>query len=196
MKAQQVTDLIYQALETEMGGVKIYKSAVKSAKNRDLKKEWTEYLEQTQMHEQVLRTLCVQLGLDPDKETASRKIVRHKGEALLKAMEMGRRTGDGDVAQMVAAECVVNAETKDHANWELIGEVGKRTKGPKGSAIREAYEEVEDQEDEHLYHTMGWCRELSMKALGMPAQLPLPEEKKDVKTAIGASRAKQARRPR
>ena len=32
-------------------------------------------------------------------------------------------------------------------------------------------------------------------ALGLPAVLPPPEEEKDVKTAIGAARAKQARKP-
>jgi len=39
----------------------------------------------------------------------------------------------------------------------------------------------------------GWARELCIQALGMPAVLPPPEEEKDVKTAIGAARAKQAR---
>jgi len=59
--------------------------------------------------------------------------------------------------------------------------------------LKEAHEQVEDQEDEHLYHTQGWTRELWMEALGMKAVLPPPEEAKDVKTAIGASRAEQAR---
>ena len=54
---------------------------------------------------------------------------------------------------------------------------------------------MEDEEDEHLYHTAGWTRELWIESLGMPAQLPPPEEEKDVKTAIGAARAKQARNP-
>jgi hypothetical protein len=49
-------------------------------------------------------------------------------------------------------------------------------------------------EDEHVYHSAGWCRELWIKSLGMKAVLPPPEEEKDVKTAIGAARAKQARR--
>ena len=53
---------------------------------------------------------------------------------------------------------------------------------------------MEEQEDEHLYHTAGWGRELSIKALGMPAVLPPPEEQKEVKTAIGAARAKMARK--
>lgn len=36
----QVHELLYQALETEMGGIKIYESAVQCAVNPDLKKEW------------------------------------------------------------------------------------------------------------------------------------------------------------
>ena len=60
----------------------------------------------------------------------------------------------------MAAECVTLAETKDHLNWELIGEAAKRVKGDHGKALRSAFEEVESQEDEHLYHTTGWCREL------------------------------------
>jgi hypothetical protein len=32
-----------------------------------------------------------------------------------------------------------------------------------------ATEEVEDEEDEHLYHTTGWSRELWISALGFPA---------------------------
>ena len=39
----------------------------------------------------------------------------------------------------------------------------------------------------------GWCRELWIQSLGMDAVLSPPEEQKDVKTAIGASRAEQAR---
>jgi hypothetical protein len=53
---------------------------------------------------------------------------------------------------------------------------------------------VEEEEDEHLYHTMGWARELWLESLGLPAVLPPPEEKKHTKSAIGAERAKQARK--
>ena len=60
--------------------------------------------------------------------------------------------------------------------------------------VRDAQPEVEEQEDEHLYHTTGWSRELWIQSLGMPAVLPPPEEEKEVKTAIGAARAKQARK--
>ena len=55
----------------------------------------------------------------------------------------------------MAAECVVDAETKDHANWELIGEVAKKSEGVQKEALKAAHDEVEDEEDEHLYHTAG-----------------------------------------
>jgi hypothetical protein len=89
---------------------------------------------------------------------------------------------------------VVTAETKDHQNWELLGEVAKRITGEEGKALKEACEKVEDQEDEHLYHSMGWSRELWIESLGLPAVLPPPEEEKDVKTAGDAARAKQSRK--
>jgi hypothetical protein len=71
----------------------------------------------------------------------------------------------------------------------------EKLKGDEGRALKEAHRKVEDQEDEHLYHTAGWSRELWVDALGMPAELPPPEEEKDVKSAVGAARAKAARRP-
>jgi rubrerythrin len=194
MKPEQVHELLYQALETEIGGVQVYQTALRCVVNEDLKEEWEEYLEQTQTHEQVLRDVFETIGLDPEAETPGRKVVRHIGESLVKAMEMALEAGDPDAAQLVAAECVVEAETKDHLNWELIGFVTKTLKDETGKALKEAHDQVEDEEDEHLYHTKGWSRELWIKALGMPAVLPPPEEQKDVKTAIGAARAKMARR--
>lgn len=193
MEKSQINELLYQALETEIGGVTVYKTALRCVQNDDLKKEWEEYLEQTEKHEQIMRDVCEKLGLDPERETPGRQVVRHKGKALVAAMEMALRSGPPEAAQLVAAECVVDAETKDHSNWSLIGEVAEKLKDEAGKTLREAHGEVEEQEDEHLYHTKGWARELWIEFLGMPAVLPPPEEEKDVKTAIGAERAKQAR---
>jgi hypothetical protein len=53
---------------------------------------------------------------------------------------------------------------------------------------------VEEEEDEHLYHPTGWTRSSGIEALGMPAVIPPPEDENEVKTAIGAARAKQARK--
>ncbi len=192
MNADQLNELLLQALEHEMGGVTVYETALKCAVNEDLQEEWQKYLDETRRHVEILQTACSAMELNPDQETAGRKIVRHNGTALVEAMKKALGAGNPDAAQIVACECVVLAETKDHANWELIGKCAKKLKGPQGKALMEAYEEVEDQEDEHLYHSKGWCRELWIESLGMKAVLPPPEEKKHVKTAIGAARAEQA----
>ena len=194
MNNEQIGELLYQALETERGGIEVYETALKCALNDDLKEEWQEYLEQTRNHEQIVRQAMEKLGLNPEKETPGRAIVRHIGHALVEAMELALADGKPEAAQLVACECVVEAETKDHLNWELIRELSTKLKGDEGKALKEAYEQVEEQEDEHLYHTTGWCRELWIESLGMPAVLPPPEEEKDVKTAIGAARAKKARK--
>jgi rubrerythrin len=194
MKDEQLHQLLYEALETEMGGVQVYQTAIRCAVNEDLKKEWEEYHEQTQKHEQIVRELFGKLGLDPEKETPGRQIVRHIGKSLINAMEMALKAGKPEVTQIVAAECVVEAETKDHLNWELLSQVAEKSKGEDRKALKGALEQVEKEEDEHLYHTMGWARELWIDSLGLPAVIPPPEEEKDVKTAIGAARAKQARK--
>ena len=193
MNTDQLHELLYQALETEQGGILVYQNALRCVINADLKKEWEEYLEQTQNHERIVRDLFEAFGLDPEVETPGRKVVAQIGESLVKAMATALDAGPPEAAQLVAAECVILAETKDHQNWELIGQVAKKSKGEEAKALKTAHEEVEDEEDEHLYHTMGWARELWIESLGMPAVIPPPEEEKHVKTAIGAARAKAAR---
>jgi len=192
MKQQQLNDLILQSLEHEMGGVQVYRTAVQCAVNEDLKEEWSKYLGQTETHVQILKSVCAAFELDPEQKIPSRDVVRTVGEALVKAMKMASSGGNPEAAQLVACECVVLAETKDHLNWELLGKCAKKLTGPRAKALKEACETVEDQEDEHLYHTKGWCRELWVNSLGMVAVLPPPEEEHHVKTAIGAARAEQA----
>ena len=194
MKTEQLNELIYQMLETERGGIQVYETALRCVVNDELKEEWEEYLEQTKNHERIVLELMARLGLDPEQETPGRGVVRHIGESLVEAMEMARTNGPAEAAQLVACESVVQAETKDHLNWELLHEASEKAKGEQKKALTLAYEEVEDQEDEHLYHSTGWCRELWIESLGLPAVLPPPEEEKEVKTAIGAARAKKARK--
>lgn len=185
--SQPVHDLLCQALETELGGVAVYRMAVLCADNDDLREEWQQYLQQTERHVEIVRGVFETLGLDSEATTPGRTIVREKGQCLVNAMRKALKDAP-KAAQVVAAECVIDAETKDHLNWQLIGELSKRLDGEIARALGEAHAEVEDEEDEHLYHTRGWCRELWFGTLGLPAQMPPPEEKKDVKTALEAAR--------
>jgi hypothetical protein len=190
---EKLTALLYEALETEMGGVEIYETALRCATNVELKEEWQKYLAQTRNHVEIMRDILGKMKLDPEKQTPGRKVVGHIGKSLVKAMEMAMEAADPSAAQIVAAECVTLAETKDHLNWELMSQVVKKAKTEAAAILKDPVEQVEGEEDEHLYHTAGWTRELWIESLGMPAVLPPPEEEKDVKSAIGAERAKQSR---
>ncbi len=190
-----LTALMYQLLETEMGGVQVYRTALQCAINPDLVSEWSKYLAETERHVVVARTLLERLGLDPDMEVPARIVCRHLGDGLVHAMLEALAAGTPAEAQITAAECVVTAENKDHMNWGLVGVLAKQMPGPAGDALKAAYDEVEPQEDHHLYHSTGWARELWVEALGLPAVLPPPEEKQHVGSAIEAARAKQTARP-
>jgi hypothetical protein len=91
MNQEQLHELLYQALETEKGGVEVYEAAVRCALNGDLKEEWQRYLDQTRTHMQILADVLSKLGLDPQIDAPGRKVVRHLGWSLVKAMEMGLR---------------------------------------------------------------------------------------------------------
>ena len=193
MEQKQLKELLLQALEHEMGGVKIYQAALQCVQNDDLREEWERYELETETHVQILHDVFSALQLDPDEQSPGRTIVREMGMRLLRSIEEAKRAGDPAAAQLVAAECVTIAELKDHFNWELLGQAAKSLGGADGKALAGAYREVEEQEDEHFYHSKGWARELWLEALGMKAVLPPPEEKKHVKTAIGAAKAERSR---
>lgn len=186
--------LMYQLLETELNGVKVYEAALTCVVDEDLKKEWQRYLGETKRHVEIARSLLEDLGLDPEAEIPARIPVRTIGRGLVEAMSKAKADGTPGEAQLTAAECVVDAETKDHMNWELIGQLADSAAPEFKKLLRKAHDQVETQEDHHLYHTSGWARELWIQALGLPAALPPPEEIKNVDSAVAAARARSARK--
>jgi rubrerythrin len=192
MKQDQVKELLLQSLEHERGGVKVYETALQCVLNDELKEEFEKYLEQTRNHERILLNVVSKLGLDPEEASPGRTVVKLLGASLVEAMQTAKKAGKPAAAELVAAECVVLAETKDHADWELITKCAEHSTGKQKETLQEAADEVEEQEDEHLYHSKGWARELWLQSLGMKAMLPPPEERAHVKSAIGAARAEKA----
>lgn len=193
MDRSHLEELLYQAIETELGGERLYEAAIENAVNEDLKKEWGKYLDETRSHQEILGRVFEVAGLDIGAESPGREVVRQKGEALVAAVRAARDADDAKIGELVAAESVVEAESKDHQNWELLGRLVAHLDGDLARALSEAYDEVADQEAHHLFHTMGWARELWLDYLGVPAALPPPEEEKQVSTQIGAGRAEHER---
>lgn len=193
MKREQLDELLYQAMETELGGEQVYLAAIEAAVNDEVKEEWEKYLEETRTHQSVLEGVFAVAGLDVATETPGRAIVRQKAAGLVDAIRTAIDETPGEPAQLVAAESIVEAESKDHQNWVLIGLAAERLDGELQEAFQDAFDEVYEEEGEHLFHTMGWARELWLDAMGFPAVIPPPEEEKHTSTQIGAGRAAKAR---
>src|SRR3569833_26083 len=193
MIESQLRELLLQSLVHERGGVLVYQRALECAVNAQLREEWSKYLEQTRNHVKVLSKACASLGIDPDEMTPGCRIVQHTGKSLVVAMEMALAESDAAAAELVACECVLLAETKDHANWELIKLCAGQADEHTASVLTEAAAAGEEEEDEHLYHSQGWGRELRLKALGLNGVLPPPEEKRHVKSASEAEEARKSR---
>ena len=186
----QLKELVLQSLVHERGGVLVYRAALEAAIQPELREEWIKYLAQTERHVGILAKVCVTLGLDPGELTPSCQIVHNNGRALVIAIKAALAASNPVAAQLIACDSVLLAETKDHANWELLRQCANQLGDEVAAALKEACDQVEEEEDRHLYHTQGWARELWLKSLGLPAKLPPPEEEQDVTTAAEAQKAR------
>ena len=102
---KQMTELLCQALETEMGGVEVYRAAIQCAENEDLREEWSKHLEQTERHVEIVRGIFEALGLDTEEDSPGRQIVREKAAGLVSAMQKALKEAPE------AAEIVVNTSS-------------------------------------------------------------------------------------
>src|SRR5262245_51309104 len=102
MKEEQLNELLLQALEHEMGGVKIYQAALECVLHEELREEWDRYLEQTQNHVSILEDVLDVFRIDPATECVGRDVVRVAGEGLLDVIREAKEGGDPEAAQIVA----------------------------------------------------------------------------------------------
>ena len=89
----QLAELLGQMLETELGGTKVYETALECVVNDELREEWEKYLAQTQDHAVIVSGLMERFGLDTTTETPGRGVVRHIGQSLVKAMKLALEAG-------------------------------------------------------------------------------------------------------
>ena len=115
-------------------------------------------------------------------------------QVLVVAMKMALAAGDPAAAELVACECVVLAETKDHADWELIGECAKELTGELRQPLSDAYGRSRTRKTSTSITRKGWCRELWLQVARPQSGAAAAGRGRSVKTAIDAARVKQQRR--
>ena len=174
--SHQLDELVLQMLETELASAQVYRAAMACATHPDLKKEWQRHLKDTEARLGQARSLCDALGLHPDAPTPARAVLRQLGDGLVQAMELAQRTTDAHTAQRVACDCVLQAETRRHGLWELLGCVAKVATGDVGQTLKAAHKTAEKAEHHHRHPTRSWQRELALQAVGLPAVVPPPSE--------------------
>lgn len=185
--------LLYQALETEQDGIRVYETALTCAQNSDLRQEWSHCLEEKRRHENVLLRVIDTLGLAPAARAHGPDITTGIDTALIGSMNEARATLTEDRAELVACEAVVLAETQDHLNWELLAHVLRTGSHPHHAVLRAAVEIVETDDPHRLQHTKRWCHESWSETLGLPAAVPAAEARRHALSALGPGRAAPAR---
>lgn len=189
MKQEQLAELVLQSLEHARGRVSVYKTAIRCAAASELRDEWTRYLEESEKHVEALANACAALQLDSAETSPRRELLQGLSLSLVEAMTKAMMRLSKEEAQLVACECVILAETKGHLDWELLGKAAKELPGAAASSLREAHAGIAEQEDEHLYRTQGWWRELWIGALDLAAVVPPPEGRKQARSAMPAAQA-------
>jgi len=155
IKHAQLMSMLSEFLAVEQGGQKLYQKALAQVRDPDVVKRFQTFYEQTVKHEQILTRIISELGGDPTRISPTARIAASKAQELTPAQ-----------IELNAMENILLAETKDHADWELLGKIARQTTEPQlSSTLKPAVDEVESEEEDHLNWTGSRMAELSMKAL-------------------------------
>src|SRR6202158_2442451 len=118
-------DLLSEFLAVEQGGQELYEKALELVFDSEVKTKFREFLKQTMTHQKVLTEIINKLGGSPRAQSHTAKIATQKAQALLRTM--GDPGLSRDQNQLNAMENIVLAETKDDADWELLGKIVRQT---------------------------------------------------------------------
>jgi rubrerythrin len=165
---EMLTDKLSEFLAVERGGLKLYEEALRIVTDSEVSKKFELFREQTRKHESILLRVMEQLGMDPDYVSPAAKVAQQKASGLLSTMT----SPDGlpsKAAEINAIENIVLAETKDHADWEMLGKIARQSDDSQlRDVLKPAVSEVEPEEDEHLHWTQEQMARLEFAAISKP----------------------------
>ena len=175
MERQPLLDTLSEFLMVEQGGLQLYAVAAARATNRALKQRYQAFGAETAQHRAVLVQLIERLGGDPSYVSPTARVAQFKGAKLLESSSCVAGLSQEEL-EANDLENVLLAETKDHADWELLAQLVEQVDDPAvKQALQAAVDEVESQEDEHLT----WAREtLSQLSLQVLMTGPAPSSER------------------
>ena len=196
VSSSTLMDLLSEFLAVEQGGQQLYERALQLVFDNEVKTKFREFLKQTMTHQKVLTEIIQKLGGNPRRQSPTAKIADQKAQALLRTM--GESGLSREQNQLNAMENIVLAETKDHADWELLGKIARQTTDNQlREVLASASKSVEQEEDEHLNWTRKKLGDLQMEGLSKNHRPAGSGNGHDSKTqqAERAARAKVSKTP-
>jgi rubrerythrin len=158
-------NVLSEFLAVEIGGQKLYERALELVSDSEVRTKFREFHRQTVEHQKVLTDIIRKLGGDPGVQSTTAKVAAEKAQGLLRTMSRAGLSKDEN--ELNAIENIVLAETKDHADWELIGKIVRQTTDQRlREVLGPAAKAIEQEEDEHLNWTRKKLGDLQMVALG------------------------------
>jgi rubrerythrin len=171
-----LSDFLSAVLTHERCGRHLYRSCEGRSNNPMLQQKYREFGAQTERHVEILEQLIAGAGGNPAYVSAQARAIEGMDSKLLESTFMLDGSIDVMTAEMAMLDAVFVAESVDHANWQTLAQLtGELPEGSMRDAFRQAVDEVEQQEDEHLE----W-------ALGTRAHLTMLQARSDMLTTVGA----------
>jgi rubrerythrin len=182
MNKQVLLDKLSEFLMVEQGGLQLYRVALSRAQHAELKKRYREFEAQTAKHREVLVRLIEQVGGDPNYVSPTACLAQVKATKLLEAVMISDTLAPAEI-DANDLENIFLAESKDHADWQLLKQIGEACDDKQmKQAIMQAVEEVEHEEDEHLQWAQQMLAKLSLE-MAQKGPAPSPERWQTVVSA-------------
>ena len=166
MNGPFVADMLSAFLMHERCGHALYRSVAARTHNPMLQRKYKHFGDETAEHVEILEDAISQLGGDPGYVSPAARAVRAMGDSTLQSTFLTSGGLDVMTAEMAMLDAVLVAETLDHANWEGVKAMADTApSGPVSDVLREAYDRVGPEEDEHLE----WARTMRLRMTKMQA---------------------------
>jgi bacterioferritin (cytochrome b1) len=145
-------------LEHERNGAKLYEQGLdKEGMTEDQLEHLREFAEQTNRHIDILSTIIIALGGDPDDLSEPALLNRQKATGLIET------DAEGETGILNYFQNLMIAEWVDHMNWEFLAKAKARIDDEEVvQVLDEHIESIEDEEDEHYRWAMKQVENLSM----------------------------------
>jgi rubrerythrin len=154
MNGAFLAEVMSGMLAHERCGRHLYRTCETRSNNPVLQAKYREFGAETERHVEILEQLIAEGGGSPMYVGPTARAVLGTDTKLVEAAFALGGSLDPVTAEMALLDAVFLAESMDHANWKLLGQLTEQLRDTRWyDSFRAAVTEVEEQEDRHL----GWA---------------------------------------